>query len=95
MKNPWPPYPSVYAFWSVTVYDSQGFLLDDVDNKSVNSYNAERNENGNYTVHFSNNPDYKNNINIDEGWNYLVRMYEPKLSVISKEWIFPDAFPKN
>ena len=81
----------VNAFWSITVYDIEGFLLSDVDSSNINSYGAEPNDDGSYTINFSNNPTKINNINIGIDWNYTIRLYQPDQTIIDGEWIFPNA----
>ena len=80
----------VNAFWSVTVYDEDGHLLD-TDKVNINSYQARPNADGSYTIHFSNDDSRINNIHIAEAWNYTVRMYEPQQPIIDGDWTFPKA----
>ena len=75
-------------FWSVTVYTEDGFFFDEYS-KSINSYKAEPNDDGSYTINFSNNPLNTNNLNIGENWNYVIRMYEPYQEIIDDLWKFP------
>lgn len=79
------------AFWSITVYDVDGFMFADVDSVAINSYRAEKNDDGSYTINFSNDENKINNINIASGWNYCVRVYEPQKSIINGDWTFPTA----
>lgn len=82
----------INAFWSVTVYDKYGFLFP-LDSVSINSYRALPNEDGSFTIHFSNDNSRINNIHISDEWNYCVRMYEPQQPIIDGEWDFPKAEP--
>ena len=34
-----------------------------------------------------------NYLPITEGWNYVVRMYQPRKQVVDGSWKFPDAQP--
>ena len=71
------------GFWSVTVYDKEGFMFNDVAN--VNSENAVRNEDGTFTVHFGCEGKV-NNIPIENktgSWNAAMRHYTPSESVIA------------
>ncbi len=70
------------GFWSVTVYDKDGFMFDDVAN--INSETAIKNDDGSYTVHFGcegkvNNIPIKNKTG---SWNAAMRHYTPSQAVI-------------
>jgi len=80
----------VNAFWSVTVYNEDGHLLDSAK-VHMNSYQARPNADGSYTIHFSNDDSRINNIHIADKWNYCVRMYEPQQPIIDGNWNFPKA----
>ena len=80
----------VEAFWSVTLYDARGYLPK--TKSGVNSWNsvtAEPNSDGSFTISFGG--DGPNELEIVEGWNYLVRMYRPKPELIEGHWRFPVA----
>ena len=81
----------VNAFWSITVYDEEGFFLEDVDTVALNIYTALPNPDGSYTINFSNDLTKMNNINIEKDWNYCVRLYEPQQDIIDGTWTFPPA----
>ncbi len=70
------------GFWSITVYDKDGFMFDEIAN--VNSETAVRNDDGTYTVHFGcegevNNIPIKNKTG---SWNAAMRQYTPSQLVI-------------
>ncbi|WP_254526043.1 DUF1214 domain-containing protein [Natrinema caseinilyticum] len=49
------------AFWSVTVYNSDGFLEEnEYDADTINNVTAERDDDDSVTVHFSGDPDQPN-----------------------------------
>jgi len=85
----------VDAFWSVTVYNADGYL--EANTLGVNSYNnvtAERNPDGSITIHFGGcRDDRVNCIPITQGWNYAVRMYSPRKEILDGAWAFPKPEP--
>jgi hypothetical protein len=77
--------PKNHGFWSITVYNAEGFLFAP---NNVNSYSAEPNADGTYTVHFGC-EGKKNNIDIENEsgkWNAIVRSYAPSQMVIDGKW---------
>ena len=79
-------------FWSVTVYNHNGQLID-VKRNYFNSYNYKLNSNGDCFILFTNkdipDSDDINIINYEEGCHYVVRMYEPHAKVLDGSWVFP------
>lgn len=70
------------GFWSITVYNKDGFMFDEVAN--VNSENAVKNDDGTYTVHFGCKGEV-NNIPIENdtgSWNAAMRHYTPSEAVV-------------
>ena len=65
----------VQAFWSVTVYNQEGFFEPNPLNAySVNNVTAKPNDDGSVTVHFGGDATAPNYLPITEGWNYVIRL---------------------
>jgi hypothetical protein len=85
----------VDGFWSITVYNADGLIEpNDRDAYSVNNIIATPNEDGSVTVHFGGcDDDRPNCLPIMDGWNYTVRLYQPRSEILAGSWIFPGAEP--
>jgi hypothetical protein len=84
----------VNGFWSITVYNKDGFM--EKNDQNVYSYNnvtAKKNADGSITINFGVGPKAINNLPITPGWNYVVRMYQPKQEIINGPWSFPKVQP--
>ena len=84
----------VRAFWSVIVYDANGFIPEnDLGVYSYNNVTAKPNPDGSIIIHFGGNPDRINYLPITPGWNYAIRMYEPGEEILNGSWTFPKIVP--
>jgi len=84
----------VEAFWSVTVYDKEGFFTpNDLNAYSFNSVTAKRNDDGTVTIHFGGDQKSTNFLPITAGWNYIIRCYLPGWEIIEGNWTPPAPQP--
>lgn len=66
------------GFFSITMYDGEGWFFS--EKAILNKNNITFNKDGSFDANFGecgNNA--KNNLPITKGWNFLLRVYEPKL----------------
>ena len=87
----------VGAFWSVSLYNADGFFeKNDIDGYVVNSIMGERSRDGSMTIHLGGCDDGRENcLPIMDGWNYVVRLYQPGPEILDGSWTFPDVEPAN
>jgi hypothetical protein len=80
------------AFWSITVYGSDGFMKS--ENNIINEGNVSLNEDGTFTAFFGsleNCGARPNRVDITEGWNFLMRVYRPGQSVLERIYTLPEV----
>ena len=81
----------VDAFWSVTVYNHEGFLeANDLGVYSINSVSGHRDDDGTITVRLGGDPSLPNCLPLVDGWNYAVRLYRPRAEILDGSWQFPE-----
>lgn len=87
----------VDGFWSLTVYNREGYLEPNQDNiYSVNSFTAHKGSDGSVTIQFGGcDGIVPNCLPITDGWNYTVRLFRPKAEILDGKWHFPLARPEN
>ncbi len=85
----------VNAFWSITVYNADGYMDENsLGAYSFNGVTATPSDDGSITIHFGGCGDGRVNcLPISAGWNYAVRMYEPREEILNGSWTFPATKP--
>jgi hypothetical protein len=83
------------GFWSISVYNAEGYFQANTENAyTLNNLTAKRNEDGSVTVQFGGESGkVLNCLPITPGWNYIVRLYRPRMEVLEGAWKFPEAQP--
>ena len=81
----------VDGFWSVSVYNADGYFEpNSLGAYSVNDLTGVRDPDGSITIRFGADPDGRPNyLPITEGWNYTVRLYQPRAAAIDGAWSSP------
>jgi hypothetical protein len=88
----------VKAFWSVSVYNKDGyFQKNNKGTYNINSQSGKANADGSMTVNLGgcNDASRINCVPLTEGWNYTVRLYRPDASAIDGKWTFPAVQKSN
>ena len=85
----------VNAFWSITVYNAEGFIAENPEGRySFNNVTSKPNKDGSITINFGAcDDDSVNCLPISKGWNYAVRMYDPRSEILDGSWKFPAIEP--
>ena len=84
----------VDGFWSISLYNKEGYFQKNQYNAySVNNITGTKNTDGSMTIHFGGDPKQPNFLPIMDGWNYLIRLYQPRKEILDGSWKFPEAQP--
>ncbi len=84
----------VDGFWSVSVYNKDGFFEKNAKNAyTLNNVTARPNADGSVTIHLGGDEKAPNYLPITPGWNYLLRLYRPRKEILDGSWTIPVAEP--
>lgn len=76
------------AFWSVTIYDENGFAQG--KNYNINSSFAKQDKKGNYVLNFGKDSSRENFLEIYPGSNATLRIYSPQEPYFDGSWEVPE-----
>ena len=87
----------VDGFWSISVHNEKGYFgKNDLESYSINSQSAKRDTDGSSTIQFGGGTrETPNCIVTPAGWNYMVRQFRPRKSIVDGTWKFPEARPSR
>jgi hypothetical protein len=85
----------VDAFWSITVYDANGYIRPNPLNAyNLNSITAKKSADDSVAIQLGGcDGKIPNCLPTTKGWNYTVRLYRPRPQILNGTWSFPEAQP--
>jgi hypothetical protein len=85
----------VDGFWSISVYNAKGYYEPNPYTAyTINNLTGKIGSDGTMTVQFGGcDGKLLNCLPITPGWNYWVRLYRPRASILDGTWKFPEAQP--
>ena len=83
----------VAGFWSISVYNAQGYFEpNELNAYTVNNITGKKTADGAVVVRFGGcDGKIPNCLPIAKGWNYFVRLYRPRAEILNGTWKFPEA----
>jgi len=84
----------VRGFWSISIYGGTGYFVpNELSRYSVNSVTAQRSDDGSVTVELGGDPSRPNQIPLPDGWNWVLRFYQPEQAILDGSWELPKLQP--
>ncbi len=85
----------VKGFWSISIYNKNGYFFESkYGAPSISNIIATPNKDDSYTLYFGNCENEKTNcLAIEDGWNFIMRLYQPEEAITSGEWKMPALTP--
>lgn len=82
----------VQGFWSISIYNAEGYYTPNPFNAyTLNNLTAKPAADGSLTVQFGGcDGKVENCLPTPEGWNWMVRLYQPEEKVLDGSWVFPE-----
>lgn len=82
----------VNSFWSVSVYNAEGYFQKNPYNAySLNNLTSEKGADGSIVIQFGGcDGKVANCLPTMPGWNYTVRLYQPREEILNGSWRFPE-----
>ena len=87
----------VDAFWSVSVYNADGYFEKNTYNAyTLNNLTAQKSGDGSIVIQFGGcDGKVPNCLPTTKGWNYTVRLYRPRDEILNGKWKFPEPQPAS
>lgn len=81
----------VNGFWSVSVYNKDGYFeKNQYDAYTLNNLTAKKNADGSIAIQFGGcDGKVVNCLPVTPGWNYTIRLYQPRKEILNGKWTFP------
>lgn len=85
----------VDGFWSLSIYNRDGYFEPNPYGRhNTNNVTAQASDDGSVTIDLAPTDDgYQNHLYVDDGWNYALRLYRPRPSVLDGTWTPPEPQP--
>ncbi len=84
----------IATFWTISLYNKDGYCQENKYNAySVHTITGTPDEDGSFTVHCGGDPKSLNYLQIADGWNSAVRLYQPRKEILEGQWVFSDVKP--